>query len=62
VTADPASAEEYKQRGLVHLQLQNPAAARSDLETYLRLAPEAAGRAEIEERLRALRRHQAGLN
>jgi regulator of sirC expression with transglutaminase-like and TPR domain len=62
VAADPHSAEEYKQRGLVHLQMRNPGAARSDLETYLRLAPETAGRAEVEERLHALRRYQAGLN
>ena len=37
-------------------------AGRGDLETYLRLAPEAADRAEIEQSLRALRSYQAGLN
>ena len=62
VAADPHSAEEYKQRGLVHLHLQNPAAARSDLETYLRLAPHAADRAGIEKRVRALRSYQATMN
>jgi regulator of sirC expression with transglutaminase-like and TPR domain len=62
VAADPHSAEEYQQRGLVHLQMQNPAAARGDLETYLRLAPDVADRAEIERRLRALRSYQARLN
>jgi regulator of sirC expression with transglutaminase-like and TPR domain len=62
VAADPQAAEEYKQRGIVYLQMRNPAAARSDLETYLRLAPEATDRAEIEQRLRSLRRYQAGLN
>src|ERR1700691_4704885 len=44
VAADAQAAEEYKQRGIVYLQMRNPAAARSDLETYLRLAPEAADR------------------
>jgi len=62
VAADPHSAEEYKQCGIVHLQMRNPAAARSDLETYLRLAPEAADRGEMEKHLRALRSYQAGLN
>jgi regulator of sirC expression with transglutaminase-like and TPR domain len=62
VAADPHAAEEYKQRGIVHLQMRNPAAARSDLETYLRLAPEAPDRTEIEQRLRSLRSYQAGLN
>jgi regulator of sirC expression with transglutaminase-like and TPR domain len=62
VAADPHAAEEYKLRGMVHLQMQNLAAARADLETYLRLAPEAADRAEIEQRLRSLRSYQAGLN
>ena len=62
VAADPRSAEEYKLRGLVHLQMRNPAAARGDLEAYLRLAPEAGDRDEIERRLRSLRSYQAGLN
>jgi regulator of sirC expression with transglutaminase-like and TPR domain len=63
VAADPQAAEEYKLRGMVHLHLHNPAAARSDLETYLRLAPEAAqDRAEVEQQLRSLRSYQARLN
>jgi len=62
VAADPESAEEYKQRGMVHLQMRNATAARGDLEAYLRLAPEATDRAEIDQRLRSLRSYQAGLN
>jgi regulator of sirC expression with transglutaminase-like and TPR domain len=62
VAADPQAAEEYKLRGMVHLQMRNPAAARDDLETYLRLTPEATDRAEIERRLGELRSYQAGLN
>jgi regulator of sirC expression with transglutaminase-like and TPR domain len=62
IAADPNDAEEYKQRGIVHLQMRNTAAARGDLESYLRLAPEATDRAEIEKRLRSLRSYQAGLN
>jgi regulator of sirC expression with transglutaminase-like and TPR domain len=62
IAAEPQDAEEYKLRGIVHLQMRNPVAARSDLETYLRLAPEVTDRAEIEQRLRSLRSYQAGLN
>lgn len=62
VTADPHAADEYKQRGIVHLQMRNPSAARSDLETYLELAADAPDRAEIEQHLRALQNYQAGLN
>jgi regulator of sirC expression with transglutaminase-like and TPR domain len=49
------AAEEYKQRGIIQMQLRNPASARSDPETYLRLWPEAVDRGEIEKHLRALR-------
>jgi regulator of sirC expression with transglutaminase-like and TPR domain len=56
------SAEEYKQRGLLHLQMRHLSAGRADLETYLRLAPEAGDRAEIEKHLRAVRDLLAGLN
>jgi regulator of sirC expression with transglutaminase-like and TPR domain len=62
VAADPHAAEEYKQRGMLHLHMRNPLPARGDLETYLRLAPEVPDRAEIEQRLLALRGYQAGLN
>ena len=62
VAADPQAAEEYKLRGRLHLQMGSPAAARSDLEMYLRLAPEAEDRGEVERQLRSLRSYQAGLN
>jgi regulator of sirC expression with transglutaminase-like and TPR domain len=59
---NPDSAEEYKQRGIIHLQMRNLSAGRTDLETYLRLVPEAGDRAEIEKNLRAVRDLLAGLN
>jgi regulator of sirC expression with transglutaminase-like and TPR domain len=62
VAAEPQAAEEYKLRGMVHLQMRKPVAARADLEAYLRLAPEAEDREEIERRLGDLRKYQAGLN
>ena len=62
LAANPGAAEEYKQRGIVHIQMHNLRAARADLETYLRLAPEAEDRAEVEKHLRGVRNFLAGLN
>lgn len=62
IAAEPEAAEEYRQRGVIHLQMRNRMAARNDLEAYLRLAPDATERAQIEESLRSLRSYQAGLN
>ena len=62
LAGNPDGAEEYKQRGMVHLQMRNLSAGRTDLETYLRLAPESGDRAEIERHLRAVRDFLAGLN
>ena len=62
MAAHPQAADEYKLRGLVHLRMRHTAAARRDLETYLRLAPAAQDRPEIERRLRSLRSYQARLN
>jgi regulator of sirC expression with transglutaminase-like and TPR domain len=62
LAADPNSATEYKQRAAVHLKMRNPAAACADLEAYLRLAPAAEDRAEIERHLRAVRNYLAEMN
>ena len=62
LAADPDAAEVYKQRGIVQIQMRNLRAARADLESYLRLAPEAEDRAEVEKHLRAVRKFLAGLN
>ncbi len=62
LTAEPHSAEDYKQRGIIQMRLRNAAAARGDFENYLRLAPEAGDRGEVEKRLQSLRSYQAGLN
>lgn len=62
IRAMPASADEYKQRGALHLQLKQYAAARADLEHYLRLVPSAPDRAELEQQLQRVRRWIAALN
>jgi regulator of sirC expression with transglutaminase-like and TPR domain len=47
IEANPGSAEEYKQRGMLLAQLERYARARRDLEKYLRLARHAPDREEI---------------
>lgn len=60
--ANPFSAEEYKQRGMTHLQMEQTRAAKADFERYLELAPKAPDRAEVEKQLIALRRWLVGMN
>jgi tRNA isopentenyl-2-thiomethyl-A-37 hydroxylase MiaE len=47
---------------MVHLRMRHLAAARGDFESYLRLAPAAGDREEVEKRVRSLRSDQAQLN
>jgi regulator of sirC expression with transglutaminase-like and TPR domain len=60
--AYPNSAEEYKQRGITHLQLEQTRAAKADLERYLDLAPAAPDRAAVEKQLASLTRWMVGMN
>jgi regulator of sirC expression with transglutaminase-like and TPR domain len=62
LAANPNSAEEYKQRGITHMQLEQNKAARADLERYLELAPEAPDRAAVEKQVALLTRWMAGMN
>ena len=62
LAAEPDAAQEYRLRGLLQFQMGNSGAARADLETYLRLAPDASDRAEIEQRVQSLRGYQARMN
>ena len=62
IDAMPDYAEEYRQRGLIHLKQLNHRAAKSDLETYLRLAPEAPEREQVQKQLVMIERWKAGLN
>jgi regulator of sirC expression with transglutaminase-like and TPR domain len=47
IEADPASTEEYKQRGICRTQLEQFDEARADLEMYLRLSPNATDREQV---------------
>ncbi|HET8547863.1 MAG TPA: transglutaminase-like domain-containing protein [Bryobacteraceae bacterium] len=54
IQADPLSAEEYKQRGIFRARLHLYQSARADLETYLKLAPDAPDREEVAKQLHSL--------
>ena len=58
----PVGTREYRQRGLLHIQLERVAAARADLERYLALAPGAPDRKEIEKQVNSLKQWIAGMN
>ncbi|HEX4168899.1 MAG TPA: tetratricopeptide repeat protein [Bryobacteraceae bacterium] len=62
IQAMPDYAEEYRHRGLVHLRQLNYRAAKADLETYLRLEPEAPDSEQVKKQLVLIERWKAGLN
>ena len=62
IEATPSLADHYKQRAMLHMQLQQMGAARADLERYLRMSPEAEDREEREQQLRTAVRWLASLN
>ena len=62
IDAMPDYAEEYRQRGLVHLKQLNHRAAKTDLETFLRLSPESLERDQVQKQLVTIERWKAGLN
>jgi regulator of sirC expression with transglutaminase-like and TPR domain len=59
VILDPISAEEIRDRGLLYLKLERFSEAVDALETYLRLAPDAADAEEILEQVLALKKRPA---
>jgi len=62
IEANPDSAEEYKQRGLVRLQMRHLIAGKRDLQKYLALNPQAEDREEIQGQLQAIGKWLAALN
>ena len=62
IEAMPDYAEEYRHRGLVHLRQLNHRAAKVDLETYLRLEPNAPESEQVKKQLVLIERWKAGLN
>jgi regulator of sirC expression with transglutaminase-like and TPR domain len=62
IAANPDSAEEYKQRGVVHVQAGNMRTAKTDFERYLTLAPEGSDRSAVEQQLWEIQRWLASMN
>jgi regulator of sirC expression with transglutaminase-like and TPR domain len=62
IHAEPENAEDYRVRGLIHVQQLKHRAAKTDLETYLHLAPAAPERHQVEQQLILIERWKAGLN
>jgi regulator of sirC expression with transglutaminase-like and TPR domain len=62
IDAMPAYAEEYRQRGLIHMRQLNYRAAKVDLETYLRIEPNSPERPQVERQLLLIERRKADLN
>ncbi len=60
--AHPEEPEDYRLRGLIHLQQLNHRAAKADLETYIRLTPASSDRVQVEQQLLLIERWKAGLN
>jgi regulator of sirC expression with transglutaminase-like and TPR domain len=59
---DPEEIPQFRDRGLLRLQLRQFAGASRDLEHYLRHSPGATDREEIENHLKELRRIRASMN
>jgi regulator of sirC expression with transglutaminase-like and TPR domain len=60
--ADPEAMEQYRDRGILHVQLRRFSAAVRDFERYVKGAPHSKDRPQIEEHLKELRRIQAMMN
>jgi regulator of sirC expression with transglutaminase-like and TPR domain len=59
---DPNDPEQYRDRGLLRLRLRQFEKAARDLEHYIKVAPGAADRADVEDHLNKLKRIQAMMN
>jgi regulator of sirC expression with transglutaminase-like and TPR domain len=59
---DPRSATEWRDRGMIHLQLKQYGRALRDLRTYMELAPQAQDRDEILGHIKTIRQMIAMMN
>jgi regulator of sirC expression with transglutaminase-like and TPR domain len=60
--ADPEAIEQYRDRGILKVQLRRFDAAARDFEQYVKGAPDSRDRPQVEEHLKELRRIQAMMN
>ena len=58
----PEDLDQYRDRGLLHLQLRQFEAATKDLNHYLKVVPDSEDKEEIEEHLKELKRIRAMMN
>jgi regulator of sirC expression with transglutaminase-like and TPR domain len=59
---DPDNPEQYRDRGLLRMRLRQFEKAARDLEHYLKAAPSAADRSDVEDHLKKLKQIQAMMN
>jgi regulator of sirC expression with transglutaminase-like and TPR domain len=57
IEADPGSPDEYKQRGVCLAQVHRFEQARGDLETYLRLSPDAPDRGPVSQQIQRITKY-----
>jgi regulator of sirC expression with transglutaminase-like and TPR domain len=62
IAAEPEMPNEYKQRAICHAHLKQYKACRDDFERYLKLAPDASDRSEVELQIEKIRRWLSTLN
>jgi regulator of sirC expression with transglutaminase-like and TPR domain len=62
VMVEPEDLEQYRDRGLLRVQLRQFEAAARDLERYVKSAPDCEDRQKVAEQLKTLRRIQAMMN
>jgi len=60
--ADPSAVEQYRDRGVLNVQLRRFAAASKDFERYVKEAPTSEDRTQVEDHLKELHRIQAMMN
>jgi len=59
---DPDAMEQYRDRGIIKVQLRRFDAAVQDFEQYVKGAPDSKDRPQVEEHLKELRRIRAMMN
>jgi len=62
IGANPHSAEEYRQRGIMHVRAGKMTAAKEDLTRYLELAQSAPDRDQVKEQIQSIQHWLASLN
>jgi regulator of sirC expression with transglutaminase-like and TPR domain len=62
IQANPNSAEEYRQRGILHVQAGHPAAAKQDLARYLELSKSPADRENAKAQVHRIQNWLASMN